>query len=120
MAKPWAKAFYNSPRWRKCREAFVASRLFLCERCGEPGVEVHHKVELTPLNINDPEITLNWDNLELLCHRCHDMTKRRPLSSTQDGMMFDSSGQLVKVGQVSPHPNFGGRIPPSRKLPPGT
>lgn len=32
---------------------------------------MHHKKHLTPKNINDPEITLNWDNLELLCLDCH-------------------------------------------------
>lgn len=36
-----------------------------------PGDQVHHKKHLTPKNINDPEITLNWDNLELLCLDCH-------------------------------------------------
>ena len=33
--------------------------------------EVHHKIPLTPENIYNPEITLNWDNLELLCSSCH-------------------------------------------------
>lgn len=102
MAKPWAKPFYNSPRWKKCRDAYAASKLFLCERCGEPGTEVHHKIELSPLNIDDPTISLCWDNLELLCHRCHDMTKRRPVLSTQAGMCFDASGQLVQRYQLPP------------------
>ena len=35
------------------------------------GEIVHHKIELTPENIDDPGITLNWDNLELLCRFCH-------------------------------------------------
>ena len=35
------------------------------------GEIVHHKTELTPDNIDDPNITLNWDNLELLCRFCH-------------------------------------------------
>ena len=36
-----------------------------------PGDEVHHKIRLTPENITDPSIALNWDNLELLCKACH-------------------------------------------------
>lgn len=36
-----------------------------------PGVEVHHVEELTPYNIHRPEITLNEDNLALLCRECH-------------------------------------------------
>jgi len=37
----------------------------------KPGVEVHHIEELTPLNIHRPEVTLNMDNLVLLCRECH-------------------------------------------------
>ena len=32
---------------------------------------VHHLIELDPVNINNPEITLNFNNLELLCRDCH-------------------------------------------------
>ena len=74
--KEWAKAFYLSPAWRACRDAYAASVGGLCEQCyarGEfvPGVIVHHKVHLSPENINDPSVTLNWDNLELVCRDCH-------------------------------------------------
>lgn len=48
----------------------------LCERCLKrglyvPGEIVHHIVELTPENINDPDVALNWNNLELVCRDCH-------------------------------------------------
>ena len=36
MAKPWAKAFYNSAAWRDTREAYMVSKHGLCERCGIP------------------------------------------------------------------------------------
>lgn len=32
---------------------------------------MHHKVRLTPANLNDPAVSLNWANLELLCDDCH-------------------------------------------------
>lgn len=35
------------------------------------GEIVHHKIELTPENIHNPDITLNFDNLQLLCRDCH-------------------------------------------------
>ena len=35
------------------------------------GEIVHHKTELTPENIDKPEITLCWDNLRLVCRECH-------------------------------------------------
>lgn len=75
-ARAWAKAFYVSPQWIKCRTAYAKSKGNLCERCANnglvvPGEEVHHKERLTPRNVNDPSVALNWDNLELLCKQCH-------------------------------------------------
>ena len=74
--KRFAHEFYKSWPWIKCARAYKASVGGMCERCWSkgllvPGVEVHHKVHLTPENLNDPEIALNWDNLELLCKDCH-------------------------------------------------
>ena len=76
MAKEFATAFYKSRAWRNCRDGYSASVGHLCERCLSrglyvPGEIVHHKVHLTPENINDPNVSLNWDNLELLCRECH-------------------------------------------------
>lgn len=96
MAKSWAAPFYNSRAWRKCRKAYAESKFFLCEVCGEPGEEVHHRIELTPQNINDPSITLNRENLQLLCHSCHDKTKRPVRSAVRDDVMFDEAGRLVQ------------------------
>ena len=77
MAKEYAKAFYKSKRWEKCRAAYISYRGGLCERCYaqgivKAGVIVHHKKYITPENINDPMITTDFSNLELLCHECHD------------------------------------------------
>ena len=35
------------------------------------GRIVHHKIHLDADNIGDPNVTLNWDNLELVCMDCH-------------------------------------------------
>lgn len=69
-------AFYGSPAWKHCREAYFRKAGGLCEDCLARGMitageEVHHKVFVTADNINDPNITLNPDNLVLLCHDCH-------------------------------------------------
>lgn len=73
MAAEFAKKFYNSTRWKRCRKTYVASLPSqLCMRCGvEIGTEVHHIIELTARNIHDDNITLSWDNLMLLCKQCH-------------------------------------------------
>ena len=72
----FAHDFYTSAAWIKCARAYKTSVGGLCERCWEkglvvPGKEVHHKIRLTPENIDDPAVALNWDNLILLCKRCH-------------------------------------------------
>ena len=48
----------------------------MCERCfrmGEmtPATLVHHKVHLTPDNVDDPEVSLSYDNFMRLCQDCH-------------------------------------------------
>lgn len=76
MAKEYAKGFYNSQAWHDCRNAYVSYKGGLCERCLASGIYtageiVHHKKHITPLNVNDPNITLNFNNLQLLCRECH-------------------------------------------------
>ena len=72
----FARQFYMSWPWIKCARSYKQSKGGLCERCWSKGIvsvgeEVHHKVKLTPENINDPDVSLNWNNLELLCKKCH-------------------------------------------------
>lgn len=92
----WAKSFYKSKTWRECRDAYYVSKHGLCERCGNPGKIVHHKIYLTPENINDPNISLNWDNLELLCPQCHNI-EHHGGQITAEGLAFDENGDLIKV-----------------------
>ena len=76
MAKPFARQFYSSKAWQDCRNEYAKRRHHLCENClrrgiYKPGTIVHHKIELDPINIERPEIALNFDNLELLCREHH-------------------------------------------------
>ncbi|MDT0163831.1 HNH endonuclease [Bacillus sp. AG4(2022)] len=95
--KPWAKKFYKSAAWRKCRNAYFKSKYGLCERCAEPGKIVHHKRYITPDTIDNPMITLNHDNLELLCQDCHNREHHSD-GITAEGLAFDSEGNLIKKG----------------------
>ena len=77
IAKEYAQRFYQSKEWKKCRKSFIAYRVSIdggmCQRCKERlGYIVHHKEPITPENINNPEITLNHENLEYVCKPCHD------------------------------------------------
>ena len=74
--KEFAKGFYHSQAWKRCRDAYAKAAGGLCERClakglYNPGEIVHHKVALTPDNIRNPAVALAWDNLELVCRNCH-------------------------------------------------
>jgi 5-methylcytosine-specific restriction endonuclease McrA len=95
MAKEWAKHFYNSTRWQAVREAYYTSQHGLCERCNNPGEIVHHKIYITPGNIHDPNITVNWNNLELLCRECHKKEHDGNLRATEEGLIFDENGDVI-------------------------
>lgn len=76
MSKEFSRKFYSSQAWNNCRSAYMESAHHLCERCLSKGIMtpaeiVHHKIELTPDNIDNPLITLNSDNLEAVCRECH-------------------------------------------------
>lgn len=76
MARAFTDGFYNTKAWKSCRESYKRSKGGLCEDCLKRGIitagaEVHHVKELTPKNIHDPNVTLNWNNLALLCKDCH-------------------------------------------------
>lgn len=74
--KEYATKLYKTKRWQDVRNTYAASKGHLCERClakgiYKPGEIVHHKIYISPANITNPAITLNPDNLELLCRDCH-------------------------------------------------
>ena len=87
--KGFADDFYTSAAWTRCARGYRRSVGGLCERCRKRGLvvpaeEVHHKIHLTPENINKPEIALNWRNLEALCKDCHMQQHRKQKRWTVD------------------------------------
>lgn len=99
MAKDYAKGFYNSKAWRDTQAAYMASQHYVCERCGGMARIVHHKTYITPQNINDPSITLDWANLEALCMDCH-ANEHAGGAVCAEGLRFDSNGNLVKTSPL--------------------
>lgn len=83
--------FYKSHGWLAARELKIISVDGLCERCGQIGIEVHHKERLNVENVNDSSISLNQDNLELLCRDCHNHEHNRFCKETK----FDDEGNLI-------------------------
>lgn len=96
MAREFAKKFYKSKAWKDIRSIVFREANGICQRCGEPGEEVHHIIWLTPDNINDMDITLGLDNLILLCKDCH-VNIHRPKVTTREGLMFDENGDLIQI-----------------------
>ena len=96
MSKEFTKHFYSSTTWRKCRAAYINSIHYLCERCGEPGKELHHKIALTPENINNPDILYKWENLEYLCMSCHQRETFNRTYPIREDVMFDEQGNMIE------------------------
>lgn len=103
MSKPFAKSFYNSQKWITTRDYIFKKQYGICQECGAPGEEVHHKIHLTINNIGNPDIALDEKNLILLCKNCHFQKHREtnPLEQsfkkkklTLDGYYFDENGEL--------------------------
>lgn len=104
MAKEWAKRFYNSDKWQRCRDSYIAERRLvdggMCEVCHENlGYIVHHKKHLTQSNISNPDIALNHNNLSYECKDCHDKHEGHGIKRKKTGLLvrFDSDGQPVPL-----------------------
>lgn len=114
MATEWASKFYESTHWKKCRDAFRSYKRGLCEECLKRGVitagtEVHHKIPLTPANIHNPNITLNWKNLTLLCapchHAIHEELKQKADQQKKKGTINHRRYVIDKTGAVTMRPD---------------
>lgn len=106
MAREFAKSFYKSKDWQDTRELIMKRDNYLCQKCGSPAEEVHHKIHLSPSNIGDVSITLNPDNLVSLCRDCHFAEHREDKlkglkeynqkADCAEEYEFDESGMLVR------------------------
>ena len=97
MAAPWSEKFYKSAAWRKNSRAYLASVDGLCERCMARGIYtpaliVHHRIHLTPENMNNPSITMGWFNLEALCLDCHN---KEHFQKQEKRYAFGADGELL-------------------------
>jgi len=72
------QGFYKTNAWKRLRIQALNRDHWLCRECLRQGrirtaKEVHH---IKPLE-DFPELGLRLDNLESLCHDCHEATKDR-------------------------------------------
>lgn len=110
MARDFAKSFYRGKAWRAVQVSYMRQPVqtrrgtcppLMCERCFElthrlvPAEIVHHKIVLDESNIDDPDVTLNTDNLMRVCRDCH-----AQLHSSSDfvpRVAFDENGRVVPI-----------------------
>lgn len=85
--------FYRSAAWQQARLIKITSANGICEKCGAIGEEVHHIIHINSTNIEDINVTLNQDNLLLLCKDCHNKEHGRFKAVRQK---FDVEGQLIE------------------------
>lgn len=102
MAQAWARIFYASSPWLKCRDSFISKRRAidggLCQDCREKLGEIAHHwpVPLTAQNIGDVGIALNHRNLRWVCHRCHDLYPGHGVAKPLTPLVqFDENGDVL-------------------------
>lgn len=105
MSKEFAKPFYSSAGWLKCRSGYVKERISIdggiCEICKkEQGYIVHHIIPINENNINNPQITLDWSNLRYVCKHCHDRIDGHFIKKSYDDeilpeIFFDDKGNPI-------------------------
>lgn len=81
------RSFYRSSEWLKFREIILLERAaedgtLYCEYSGAPIVYrydavVHHKTELTDMNVDNPHISLNPDNVMVVSFKSHNKIHER-------------------------------------------
>jgi 5-methylcytosine-specific restriction endonuclease McrA len=104
---PVLQKFRNSRKWRNTAAAYAKSKCYICEKCGNKNInpnirpitrqlQVHHKIPITPQNVDDLNISLNWDNFQLLCTICHNAERYGEKDVVAPGLEFDEHGMLRK------------------------
>ncbi|TCJ05053.1 HNH endonuclease signature motif containing protein [Cytobacillus praedii] len=76
------KSFYASEEWVNLRLQLINERKNICNRCKETiakskDIIGHYIIELTPENVNDRMISLNPENIEIVCFDCHNKEHKR-------------------------------------------
>lgn len=95
-SNPTIARFYQSSAWKRCKKAYMSSKMYICERCKNSAEICHHKKYISLDNIDDPDITLSWGNLEALCMNCHN---KEHFGEVKE-YYFDADGNVMKKGKI--------------------
>lgn len=92
-----AHRFYNSKAWVGLRDRVMIEAGYICAHCGGAATIVDHIQELDETNIDNPNIALNHENCQALCHECHNRKTFRKHAPIAEGLRFDERGELVRM-----------------------
>lgn len=90
--------FYYSNAWRKLSRYIKMIKRGVCEECGLRGTEVHHIIPINDANVDDQNISLNPDNLQLLCTSCHNA--KRKADAIREGLTFTENGDVIETPPI--------------------
>lgn len=109
--------FYTSKAWQKCRRYVIADILsrdgaLYCSRCRKEIMEpndavLHHIKPLDDDTVGDPDVAYNPDNLEILCHACHNAEHDKGWSVSREKRVYilcggtDADREKYIVGHAS-------------------
>ncbi len=85
--------FYTSKTWREFRSYIISKNGGICNRCGKiftdtSKLEVHHIHYLRDEDYNNPTKTLSEDNVEVICHECHNAEHGRFVKNQEVILVF--------------------------------
>lgn len=95
MTRSISESFYRQKAWKDCRNAYMSSKHYICERCGDVATICHHKEWLNDMNVLDPLIAYGFDNLEALCQTCHNK-EHFGKGTIDDELKFDKNGNVTR------------------------
>jgi len=82
MAQDFSRQLYVSKAWRDLRFNLIVERGPVCQQCGKVMLDIskliaHHRIALSPANINNLDVVLNKNNIHLICFLCHNAVHKR-------------------------------------------
>lgn len=99
--------FYCTQAWQDLSYNSKIAARGKCSRCGYIADKMseligHHKIELTEDNVDDPNISLNRENIEVICQQCHNKQHRRFGSKQNVYIVYGSplSGKTTLVKEI--------------------
>lgn len=105
--------FYCSKPWRDLSYTLKIKANGKCNRCNQSLLDFskligHHKIELTEQNVDDPNVSLNYDNIEVICNLCHNKEHRRFGNKQNVYIIYGSplsgkstvANELMKYGDI--------------------